>query len=179
MKSNAMETTAQLRPLSCPSSFVLHPSSLISSAFLGFLLLAAVGGCSSTVSDAELQRRVSATWPSWENYQEDIKAQIGVKPVAEWEGAISQWNSAGNRTYIQFQLRGPWATRDAVMPVLLREPTGEVHHPEEAGRRGDTVTYVFQLPEQFISTPPAWVELKFPRGESRLIASESGRSEIR
>jgi hypothetical protein len=146
---------------------------------VGLLLLADVGGCSSTVSDAELQRRISATRPSWENYQEDIKAQIGARPVAEWEGAVSQWHCAGNRAYVQFQLRGPWAKRKAVMPVLLREPTGAVHHPEQAERGGDTVTYVFQLPDQFISTMPAWLELKSPRGESRIVASESGRSEIR
>ena len=130
-------------------------------------------GCGSGISDEELKRRTEASQPTWENYEEDIKAQIGAGPVAEWEGRPVGALVKRDAVQVNFYVTGPWAQRDAIaIPVLLREPTGAIHQKARFTATGGSVGYIFKLDEE--NSIPAWIELKFPHGEKRITFPPSG-----
>ena len=135
-------------------------------------------GCTDRVAEEELASRVRTSAPEWQSYQEDLKAQVGAGPVAQWKGRPTQVWSGGAAVYVAFEVSGPWAQRDAAIPVLLRDPFGGVHRNVSAQRNGAVVTYAFQVLAEPSAVPLAWVEIKFPRGERRVILSTEGRGEI-
>lgn len=110
--------------------------------------------------------------PAWENYQEDIKSQIGAGPVAEWVGRPVEVRCERNTMSATFQLEGPWARRDTAIPVLLRDPQGRIHTNMQAKRHDGQVTYLFGLPES--AAPFPWVELRFPHTGRRVVLSGKG-----
>ena len=153
--------------------FILKPNRALAVLSI-FLAVAGVGGigCGSGISDEELKRRTEASQPTWPNYEEDIKAQIGAGPVAEWEGRPVEAHVYGDSVEVTFRVMGPWAQRITAIPVLLREPTGAIHRNVRTTTGNGQVIYAFSLPAQ--TSVPAWLELKFPHGEKRLVLSPSG-----
>lgn len=131
-------------------------------------------GCTPAVTDAELVARCAKSQPSWQNYPEDIKAQVGAGPIAEWEGVPSQAQYRDGVLRVTFSVQGPWSRRDASVPVLLQDPTGRVHRNVSAECASGSVVYSFDLSKTSGETVPAWVELKFPHGTKRISLSERG-----
>jgi hypothetical protein len=131
--------------------------------------------CGSTVSEEELARRIEASRPTWQSYSEEIKAQLGAGPAAEWEGTLREVRVEPDRILVTFALEGPWARRQAAAPVLLNEPLAGVRMNRSAERDGDRVTYAFPIPPDKASLPVPWVEVKFPRGQRRVALSGEGR----
>lgn len=121
----------------------------------------------------ELARRTATCQPTWQNYQEDIKGQIGAGLVAEWAGKPEQVRRDGAILRVRFQLEGAWGQRTSAIPILLREPGGSVHRNRDAECRAGRVTYVFELGEGVAGALP-WIELKYPHGEKRLVLFEDG-----
>jgi hypothetical protein len=136
------------------------------------LALAAAFACSSGISDAELAQRVETSHPTWQSYSEEIKAQLGAGPAAEWEGTLREVRVETNGILVTFALSGPWAGRNFAAPVLLNEPFAGVHQSASAERKDNRVTYVFPLQKiKDVQTMP-WVELKFPSGHRRVALSQ-------
>ena len=143
---------------------------------LFFLMLVFTGhpGCSSSVTDAELARRVAAAHPAWQSYEEDIKAQMGARPAAEWSGSLISVECDAESIRAAFRIAGPWASRAAALPILMREPTGRVFQNRDARHEADVQTYIFERPAELRSQTPAWLEFRFPHEERRVIMSEQG-----
>lgn len=138
------------------------------------LAAGACGGCGGSITSEELRQRAADSRPSWQGYQEDIKTQVGARPVAEWEGQPVSVYREGDVLGATFRLRGPWRGRQVAIPILLQEPYGGIHQSTRAEYAEGTVTYLFEFTEP---APPAafpWVELKFPNGERRIALSEHG-----
>lgn len=131
-------------------------------------------GCTPTIPDDELARRCAASQPSWQSYPEDVKAQIGASPIAEWQGTPSQAQYDQGRFRVTYALQGPWAHRSVAVPILLQDPTGRVHRNVLAECASGRVVYSFDLSKTDEETVPAWVELKFPHGTKRISLSERG-----
>jgi len=122
----------------------------------------------------ELARRTATSRPTWRNYQEDIKAQIGATPVAQWRGTLEAAQRDGATVRVTCRLAGPWAQRRSAVPILLREPRGGIHRNQRAECRDGRVTYVFQIGEDAARAALPWIELKYPHGEKRLVLFEDG-----
>jgi len=131
-------------------------------------------GCTPRTTDEELGRRVEASRPAWESYQEDLKSQIGAGPVAAWEGAPVAVRADRSVVRATFRVAGPWAQREAAIPILMRDPLGGVHRSLQADHDGDRVTYLFGLPASASGTPFPWLEFKYPRQEMRIVLSDGG-----
>lgn len=146
-----------------------------------FSILALLAGCSSGPTDAELAQRAAESHPAWQSYNEDIKAQMGAGPSAEWSGTLTQVACEAESIRATFQVTGPWAARDAAMPVLMREPTGHVFQNRSSTREGALVTYVFERADSLRSEIPAWLEFHYPHGEQRVAFNGQGvwRAEAR
>ena len=162
----------RLRPSSA-FPFPVQPNRGFFSAAIGLLAAILLVGCGQGPSDNELAARIAQSNPAWESYQEDIKGQIGAGPVAEWGGDPSKLWMENDRIFIVFRLHGPWAAREAALPILLRDPSGHAQKNLCAEREnGGTVRYMFTNPNP--GTIPAWLEIKYPRTERRLVLSERG-----
>jgi len=131
-----------------------------------------LAGCERGPSDAEIAARIAKSRPAWENYQEDIKGQIGAGPVAEWDGTPTRLWLDQDCVFLSFALKGPWATRAPGLPVLLRDPAGRVQQDLRVEHEGSTARYVFHRSK--LEGIPAWIEIKYPHTERRLVLSESG-----
>lgn len=151
-----------------PRSGRLRGRALISVIALGVMALR----CVPALDDQEVARRVAESRPTWPNYQEDIKAQIGAGPVAEWEGQLESVEAHAGRVVVRFIVRGPWSTRDCAIPILLQEPLGGVHQSEDARREGAHVTYTFRLAKG--DAPVPWIALRFPHGTRRIAIPSTG-----
>jgi len=127
-----------------------------------------LAACTNEVSSTELARRIAECRPEWQNYQEDIKGQIGAALAAEWEGAPTSVKMAGRTLLVRFAVSGPWASRDVAIPVLLREPTGIVLKNDSALREGGEFVYCFVLPDKVAGALP-WVEVQYPHGQRRMV----------
>lgn len=141
------------------------------------MLLAAALGCTPGITDEELERRVDASRPVWESYQEDLKSQIGAGPVAQWEGVPVKVLAQRRAVHVTFRLTAAWAQRDIAIPILMREPLGGVHRNLDARRAGECVTYLFECPQSASGTPFPWIELKYPRCQKRIVLSDRGEWE--
>lgn len=126
------------------------------------------------ITPEQLAVRTATSRPEWANYDEDIKAQIGARPVAEWRGRPVSARLEGPEFQVTFELAGPWAERGAALPVLLRHPLGAIYRSEDAARDGARVTYFFTIPHNDDEGPLPWVEIKCPHREHRLTLSASG-----
>jgi hypothetical protein len=122
----------------------------------------------------ELARRVAACHPTWQNYQEDIKGQIGAAPVAQWRGTLIETRCENTLVSVTFQLSGPWAQRDITIPILVREPSGNWFEGTQTHRQAARATYTCQLPEDTANLPFPWLEIRYPHGEKRVVLSSQG-----
>jgi hypothetical protein len=132
-----------------------------------------VAACSPSLSPQDLERKTLAAQPRWESYQEDLKGAIGAGPVAEWQGRPVEVCREGDVFRVTFVLTGPWVGRQAAIPVLLRDPTGATLRHDAVCRHGDQATYDFKLAAQDAG-PPAWLEIKFPHGQKRIVLNDRG-----
>jgi len=126
------------------------------------------------ISPEELERRVTASRPTWESYQEDIKAQIGARPVAEWEGRPLRASLEGGALQIAFAVEGVWATRKFAVPVLVRDPSGNVFRSADATHIGAKTGYTFLLPNSLDPVTLGWVEVRYPGNVKRLVPEMGG-----
>jgi len=141
----------------------------------GFLLLVFVPMVllsSASVTPEMLVARCEASVPGWSSYQEDVKGQIGARPVAEWRGALRSAQQEGDRLTVAFRLEEPWRSSPASLPVLIRLPDGAVLLPERAHRDEDLRLYGYAL--ESASRLP-WLEVQYPHHRDRLILDSAGR----
>lgn len=152
---------------------------------LGVVCLAAIGALAAAyvryVREAEarldpgdLMRRAALSNPDWANYQEDIKAQIGAAPVAQWRGHPVAVRREGALIHVTFRLEGPWAERAMVIPVLLRDPFGNETRHRGYEFTAPDVVYTFQLADEAARAPLPWVMVKYPHHEDRLPLDSDG-----
>ena len=126
---------------------------------------------SASVSPEEIVRRCRESRPVWQNYQEDVKGQIGARATATWHGEPLQLELVDGTARLTMRLSGPWIAYPVGMPILLRDPQGNTVQSIEAGPPGEERTCIFQLPSKI--TPP-WVEIHYPHAERRLALNATG-----
>ncbi len=114
----------------------------------------------------ELATLVARARPVWANYGEDIKAELGATPVAQWSGRPLSARVEDGRVRIEFELSAPWRDYAFGMPVLIRDPLGRVHRP---ARYADHA-YEFTLEGFASGAVIAWIEVRYPPNEERRIA---------
>jgi hypothetical protein len=137
-------------------------------------LLIVLAACNPPLPESELVARIQKSSPQWQSYQEDIKAQIGAQPVAEWAGEPVNAIQQDAAVSLTFRLLGPWALRDAAIPILIQDPLGHVHQNAAASRRDSLVTYEFKLESPSSTSPFPWLEVRFPNGNKRIVFNEKG-----
>lgn len=142
---------------------------ILLSAVVSCLFLTA---CDPKINETELAALAGKAHPVWTNYQEDIKAQIGATPVAQWRGTPRHaWKDAEG-IHVQFDIEGAWKKRACVIPILIRDNGGtEYLSPKGVVEQG-TVTYTFpsaSLNSVFANT----IEIKYPNEERQLVLESS------
>ena len=131
---------------------------------------AAVNGVG--VAPEEIARRCRESRPAWQNYQEDVKGQIGARATATWRGEPMRLEVAEGTARLTMRIVGPWTEYQYGIPILLRDPQGNTALSIDAGPPGGERTYTFALPTQ--SVPP-WVEIHYPHAERRLALTAEGQ----
>ena len=124
-----------------------------------------------SIDPAELLKRCAESHPEWLSYQEDIKGQIGAGAAAEWQGTPLRAEVRGREAHVTMRISGPWAQYDCGIPILLRDPLGNVVQSSAVSAPGGERTYTFKLPTE---TPPPWIEIHYPHQERRLPLSPQG-----
>lgn len=127
------------------------------------------------VTPGELAQRCAASRPQWPSYQEDIKGQIGARPVAQWQGVPVHAEQSASALRVTFRIDGPWAGYACALPILLQDPLGNVFCSAETEGAGAERTYRFAWFAQEHASVLPWVTIRFPRGEKRLIFDQNGR----
>ncbi len=128
------------------------------------------------ITPEELQERVLLSKPVWTNYNEDIKGQIGSTPVARWKGQPVRAFIGEEQVEVIFELEGLWSSTDVNLPILAREPLGDVLVPLKSHREGQEVTYIFPL-KQEVTKSSAWLEIQYPHNIKRLVFDSTGNWE--
>lgn len=128
------------------------------------------------ITSEELQKRVLLSKPVWTNYNEDIKGQIGSTPVARWKGQPLRASIGEEQVEVIFVLEGLWSSTDVNLPILAREPLGDVLVPLKSHREGQKVTYIFSLKPE-VTKSSAWLEIQYPHNIKRLVFDSSGNWE--
>ncbi|MBI1318040.1 MAG: hypothetical protein GC168_03690 [Candidatus Hydrogenedens sp.] len=157
------------------------PAALTVPRIAGLLGLLIIGGIVGVIAVAgrpdipldELVRRCAQSTPTWDSYQEDIKGQIGAAPVAEWHGEPVWARHEGAVIEVAFSVSPPWNDYPCSLPMLLRDPFGEVHLARQAENLDGVFVYRFELR----SNPDAglpWVEIHYPHQERRLSLRSDG-----
>jgi len=140
------------------------------SVLVGFIILSGLFAFSVTyfdtsLSNDELAARVAAFTPEWETYQESLKAEIGARPVAEWEGEPVSAERRTGHVVITVELQGPWAQRDFGLPLILRGPTLRTYAPATVEQKDGVAVYRFDVAE---GEALPWVEVQYPLGRRRI-----------
>lgn len=124
------------------------------------------------ISDEELAQRVAGARFDWQNYHEDIKAQMGATPAAEWQGEpVKAWRDAAG-IHVEFSVQGPWSGRRIGLPILMRDPAGTVQQSTAADCQAGKVSYAFP-PSTLASSSFDFIELKYPHGERRMVLEKN------
>lgn len=149
---------------------VLLTVAIAFAAVIGYALLASD---TSTVSSAELLSRCQAAEPAWSNYDEDIKAQVGARPFAEWQGEPIAAEQTPEGLRITFRIHGPWAGRNAAMPILIRDGLGAVQRDTAAVfPEPGLVVYRFESSRGFGLALDS-VEVRYPRHIRRVLVQQA------
>ncbi len=128
----------------------------------------------ASIPDQELARRCAASAPQWDSYQEDVKGQVGARPVAEWKGKPVSAEVSRGVIRISFAIVGSWAGRECAIPILIKEPGGEIRTGQGRGDREGNAVYSLPLgPSESTSVP--WIEIQYPHHRERLLLDSSGR----
>lgn len=129
-------------------------------------------GCGHGLSEQDLADRTRFSQPTWQSYQEDIKAQIGATPVAQWQGTPTRaWTDHGT-LYVAFDITGPWAKRDFALPILVQDPGGHIAQSTIIQYQDGATIYVFND----VADAPAWITVRYPHGERRMIPEANSNS---
>lgn len=131
--------------------------------FLLFLTCAAA--CSAPFDAQTVEERVRTCTPTWESYQETIKAEIGAGPVAQWTGSPTGAVYAAGEVTVTFRVEGPWADAGLAMPILMRGPDMNAQLPIDATVSGEYTTYRYTIDTAAIVP---WVDVRFPRATERM-----------
>ncbi len=123
------------------------------------------------ISPEELLRRCEACKPEWLSYQEDIKGQIGARPVALWRGEPVSVRRTGSGWEVAFALSPPWSEYGAAVPVLLRDSLGGELIPESSRMEDGLRVYRYKSPPD---AGGPWVELHYPHTERRIVLDAAG-----
>jgi hypothetical protein len=137
-------------------------------------LCAALASCAPGVSGKELSDRAAKARPAWQSYEEDIKAQMGAGPAAEWNGSLTRVEMDQSSIRATFRIEQPWASRDIPFPILMRQPKGGISQNKEGRREDGFFIYLFDRPEDMRGEPPAWLEFRFPHGQRRIVLNANG-----
>ena len=128
--------------------------------------------CGPMVDESELATLAGKAHPVWEKYQEDIKAQIGATPVAQWRGTPRHAWQDVNGIHVQFDIEGAWKKRACVIPILIRNPGGTEYLSAKGVVEQGTITYTFP-PSNLTSVFSDTIEIKYPHEERRLVLAPS------
>ena len=129
----------------------------------------------------DLRTRCSESRPTWENYHEDIKAQIGSAQVAAWKGKVtgislhSDEDRSSVEVLVSVAVDGKWHSLEAAMPILLRESSGHTLLSHTISRDHDSNVYHYRLSDSSAIGIPTWVELYTPAGKRRYSLSPEGK----
>ena len=138
-----------------------------------FVLLTAIFSClfliacDLKINEAELAILAGKAHPGWENYQEDIKAQIGATPVAQWRGTPRHAWKDGDGIHVQFDIEDAWKKRTCVIPILIRDSGGTEYLSTKGLVEEGKVTYTFP-PSSSLSVFTNTIEIKYPHEDRRL-----------
>ncbi len=139
----------------------------------GLALVARMGA--HKADPVELVKRCDESHPAWVSYQEDIKGQVGARPVALWRGRLAEVRQEAGFVTVTFQLEQPWADYEAAVPVLLRDPMGHDYRQDKVEREESLRRYVFHLNAESGTSALPWVEIHFPHTERRIALGSAGR----
>jgi hypothetical protein len=131
---------------------------------LAFVPVACTDSAGGPTQD-ELAALVAQARPVWANYGEDLKAELGATPVAQWAGRPTSAQIENDRIQIEFELEAPWTGYPFGMPILMRDPLGRVHRPVGYAAHA----YEFQLEGFAPGAVIAWIEIRYPPNEERRI----------
>ncbi len=152
----------------------MHTRPLPSFAAAFFLALLSVH-CSKEIPEEELRQRADASELSWNNYQEEIKAQLGATPTAEWSGGPIRAERDGVDVRVTFQIDPPWSERLVAIPILARDPLGLVYRPGVEAQFGpEGVTYSFTLDNRWADSAVPSLEVQYPRHEVNIVFRPDG-----
>lgn len=143
----------------------------ISACVLTFVVAFYTALNSASVSPEEIARRCRESKPVWQDYQEDVKGQIGARAAATWHGEPTRLELQDGVALLTMRLSGPWTAYAVGIPILLRDPQGNTALSIDAGPPGEERTYTFALPTK--SVPP-WLEIHYPHAERRLALTAEG-----
>ena len=142
--------------------------------FLLTCLIVALSWVNSTeLSEDDLAERCAQSVPRWDSYQEDIKGQVGARPVAQWLGVPASASAVNGTVTVTFTVNGPWAERAAAVPIIIKDPTGAVLVAHGKGDGAGTVSYEITLPGAEQSSVP-WLEVQYPHHRERLPLNAEG-----
>ena len=132
--------------------------------------------CSSgdALSAEELMGRSVRSMPTWRDYQEDIKGQIGAGSVATWRGHAITVSTSSAGVSVTFELSEPWAGYEAAIPILLRVPEGSVYRADAVVREGMLRRYFFSVRAGLDMGSLPWVEVHYPHTEQRIMLDAAG-----
>jgi hypothetical protein len=118
----------------------------------------------------ELARLAQRARVSWADYGEDIKAELGATPAAQWRGAPVEARLEKQAITVRFSLEPPWSGYEFGFPILLRDPEGRVVSPT-AYSDG-----VYRFAHVGTATPLTvpWIEVRYPPNEERRIVFDAG-----
>lgn len=137
------------------------------------LSLAIVSSLARTpLTEDELAKRVLASEPTWESYQEDIKAEVGSAAAAEWQGEPTRAWFEFDTVRIAFAIRGKWGERTFGVPILARDPAGTVFRSSALERRDGEPIYAIPLPKDLSKITVSWIEVRYPGGTRRLVPEQ-------
>lgn len=131
----------------------------------GFLIAFYAAINRASIDPVEIAERCANAHPVWQNYQEDVKGQVGASATATWSGTPVALELEGEVAHLTMRLQSPWAEYACAMPILLRDPLGHTVQNEEVSGPGSDRVYTFRLPA---ATTPPWIEIHYPHQERRL-----------
>jgi hypothetical protein len=129
---------------------------------------------SHQVMDAStLAGRCAASRPTWDGYQEDIKA-INAAAVAAWHGAPIHVHQEGLQVTVRFAITGDWRDYRCAIPILLRDPLNRMYHPDHVVCEKDLHVYSFTVSQDAGEHVFPWIKLRYPHREDRILLNEDG-----
>lgn len=122
---------------------------------------------------AALAKDAARARVTWADYGEGIKAKLGATPAALWHGGPESAKLVDGGIEVTFSLNGSWSEFDFGMPILLRDPEGQVYAPKSYTRAAPGGTYLFAHNGTVTPLSIPWVEVKFPPNDERRIVFDA------